>query len=388
VWVSCLEELVYSQRHHLRTYCALFTWRKRRFWVAKLHYLWTRMSYAQRLCLNSHLWLKAIKTAVYIKNRSSTWVLNMTLYEAWTGNVSDLSSLHVFSIIAWAHIFKEWHQQEVKFEDCSLKCHYLGMKESSIFRVWDSESEQVLESHNCFVDEGITAYENIANIEVTARRRQLALAIMLSTFLLRPHSCCHNLLLFQRVSAPATLLLWFLLLQRSNSSSSFVSEKASTSSRCQFLMKTEYMAETQATKKAIWLRRFLSEIGYFHDNNKAMNLARNPEFHACIITYNITLFVKLLIVTLSTLNLYLLLSKQQMSLLRLCLLSSLAVFLFRQVLYLINDLSSTHVWTLLLLTFFVAFTFSLSYLTVAASLRPHHLAVELTFSEIEELYTG
>jgi len=51
------------------------------------------------------------------------------------------------------------------------------------------------------------------------------------------------------------------------------------------------MAETQAMKKAIWLRRFLSEIGYFHDNNvviiqadnnKAMNLARNPEFHAHI----------------------------------------------------------------------------------------------------------
>ncbi len=50
--------------------------------------------------LNSHLWSKVIKTAVYIKNQSSTWVLNMTLYEAWTGNVSDLSSLHIFNIIA------------------------------------------------------------------------------------------------------------------------------------------------------------------------------------------------------------------------------------------------------------------------------------------------
>ncbi len=85
--------------------------------------------------LNSHLWLKAIKTAVYIKNRSSTQVLNMTLYEAWTGNVPDLSSLCVFDIIAWAHIFKKQHQQEAKFEDCSLKCHYLGMKGSSIFCV-------------------------------------------------------------------------------------------------------------------------------------------------------------------------------------------------------------------------------------------------------------
>ncbi len=50
--------------------------------------------------LNSHLWSKAIKTAVYIKNQSFTWVLNMTLYEAWTDNVSDLLSLCVFSIIA------------------------------------------------------------------------------------------------------------------------------------------------------------------------------------------------------------------------------------------------------------------------------------------------
>jgi len=84
------------------------------------------------------------------------------------------------------------------------------------------------------------------------------------------------------------------------------------------------------------------------------------------LTYNITLFVKLLIVTLLTLNSYLSSSKQQMSLLRLCLLSSLAVFLFSQVLYLINDLSLTHIWTLLLLTFFSLspFTFSLSYLTV------------------------
>jgi len=67
-------------------------------------------------------------------------------------------------------------------------------------------------------------------------------------------------------------------------------------SKCQqsvtlFLTEAEYMAEMQAMKKAIWLRHFLSEIGYFHDNNvviiwadnnKAMNLARNSEFHACI----------------------------------------------------------------------------------------------------------
>jgi len=58
-----------------------------------------------------------------------------------------------------------------------------------------------------------------------------------------------------------------------------------------FLIKAEYMVKMQAMKEAIWLRRFLSEIGYFHDNNvvviwadnnRAINLARNPEFHAHI----------------------------------------------------------------------------------------------------------
>jgi len=196
--------------------------------------------------LNSHLWLKAIKTAVYIKNRSSTCVLNMTLYEAWTGNVSDLSSLCIFDIIAWAHILKKWHQQEVKFEDCSLKCHYLSMKESSIFRVWDSESEQVLESHNCFVDEDITAYENLANIEVHSKRKTTSTSnhAVNSSFNHAVDSSSAFLSLLsqssfitEEVSASATSL-WFLLLQQSNSvsmhpSSSFISEKASTSSHCQ-----------------------------------------------------------------------------------------------------------------------------------------------------------
>ncbi len=49
IWVSCLKELVYSQWHHLRIYCALFTWRKQCFWAAKSHYLRTCTSYAQRL---------------------------------------------------------------------------------------------------------------------------------------------------------------------------------------------------------------------------------------------------------------------------------------------------------------------------------------------------
>ncbi len=43
------------------------------------------------------------------------------------------------------------------------------MNGSSIYRVWDPESERVPTSHNCFVEEGISAYENMANIGVNSK---------------------------------------------------------------------------------------------------------------------------------------------------------------------------------------------------------------------------
>jgi hypothetical protein len=50
----------------------------------------------------------------------------------------------------------------------------------------------------------------------------------------------------------------------------------------------EYMALTQATKEALWLKRFLTELGrnrigavkLMVDNQGCMALAKNPEFHS------------------------------------------------------------------------------------------------------------
>ncbi len=108
------------------------------------------------------------------------------------------------------------------------------MKESSIFRVWDSKSKQVLESHNCFVNEGITAYENIANIEVHSKKKTTSTsnhAVNLSSAF--SFSLLQSSFISEEVSASATLLLWFLLLQQLNSSSSSVLKGAFTSSHCQ-----------------------------------------------------------------------------------------------------------------------------------------------------------
>jgi hypothetical protein len=50
----------------------------------------------------------------------------------------------------------------------------------------------------------------------------------------------------------------------------------------------EYMALSNATKEAIWLKRLLAEMGFrdnsavpiFEDNEGAIALTKNPEFHA------------------------------------------------------------------------------------------------------------
>ena len=52
---------------------------------------------------------------------------------------------------------------------------------------------------------------------------------------------------------------------------------------------SEYMASTLATREAVFLRQFLVELGFrptgptpiFADNQSAIALAHNPEFHAC-----------------------------------------------------------------------------------------------------------
>ena len=52
-------------------------------------------------------------------------------------------------------------------------------------------------------------------------------------------------------------------------------------------IEVEYIAATQASKEAIWLKMLLEELGHEHkkislfcDNQNALYLARNPAFHA------------------------------------------------------------------------------------------------------------
>jgi hypothetical protein len=96
----------------------------------------------------------------------------------------------------------------------------------------------VLEFHNCFVDEDITAYENLANIEVHSKKKTTST----SNHAVNSSSVFSPLLsqpsLFQRSVCTSYIAAWFLLLQQSNSVSmhSFLllfQKEASTSSCCQ-----------------------------------------------------------------------------------------------------------------------------------------------------------
>ncbi len=187
-----------------------------------------------------------------------------------------LKSLHLWYHCLSTH-FKKQCQQKVKFEDCSLKCHYLNMKESSIFHVWDSKSKQILESHNCFVDESITAYENIANIEVHSKKKTTSTsnhAVNLSSafsFLLSQSS-----FVSEKVSASATLLLQFLLLQQSNSVSMYslsssVSERVFTSSHCQ----SELMSSDS------WVLNKLFDLNELNSLNSSASAALCYNLHNC-----------------------------------------------------------------------------------------------------------
>ncbi len=121
--------------------------------------------------INSVLWLKVIKTAVFLKNHSSTQCLkNKTLYEAWTDKKLNLNRLHIFDTIAWTHIFKKHHQQKAKFKDRSLKCCYLNTVSNFIYCVWDSKFKRVLQVHNCFVNKSIKAYKNMTNLQIDSKR--------------------------------------------------------------------------------------------------------------------------------------------------------------------------------------------------------------------------
>ena len=79
--------------------------------------------------LSNIYWAEAIRTAVYILNRSSTSSLDgITPFEAWYEKRSNVNHFRVFGCLAYVHLPKE-HRQ--KLDQKSEPCIFIGYFETS-----------------------------------------------------------------------------------------------------------------------------------------------------------------------------------------------------------------------------------------------------------------
>ena len=103
----------------------------------------TMLSHSQ---LAHSFWAEALSTAVYVRNRCPTKLLNITPYEALLGNKPDISHLRVFGCNAYAHIPSE---ERRKLDSKSKFCKLLGYGANvKVYRLYDVEKKRVIHSRN------------------------------------------------------------------------------------------------------------------------------------------------------------------------------------------------------------------------------------------------
>ena len=88
------------------------------------------------------LWAEAFRTAVYIINRSPTSVLDKTPYEALYGVKPNLSRMHPFGLVCYAHDFK--CKTRGKMAPRGFKCYFLGYEGTNQYRLWDGYKAQLV----------------------------------------------------------------------------------------------------------------------------------------------------------------------------------------------------------------------------------------------------
>ena len=108
------------------------------------------------MLIDAHLphkfWAEALSTAVYLRNRSPTKVVeDKTPYEAWSGDRPNVKHLRLFECIAYAHVPKD---ERKKLDSKSIKCIFLGYgAEIKGYQLYDVERGNVLHSRDVIFDE-------------------------------------------------------------------------------------------------------------------------------------------------------------------------------------------------------------------------------------------
>ena len=90
-------------------------------------------------------WTYAVRTAVYLRNRSPTRALNnITPYEAWRGEKPDLSHLRVFGCRAYVYLHKAQRSSTSKLAARAIPGIFVGYPtEAKAWLVWDPVGKKV-----------------------------------------------------------------------------------------------------------------------------------------------------------------------------------------------------------------------------------------------------
>jgi transposase InsO family protein len=90
-------------------------------------------------------WTYAVRTAVYLRNRSPTRALNnITPYEAWRGEKPDLSHLRVFGCRAYVYLHKAQRSSTSKLAARAMPGIFVGYPtEAKAWLVWDPVGKKV-----------------------------------------------------------------------------------------------------------------------------------------------------------------------------------------------------------------------------------------------------
>ena len=95
--------------------------------------------------LGHELWVVAVDTACYLKNRSPTSTLvDKTPYEVWSSQKPSVAHLRVFGCEAFMHVPKEKRR---KLDNKAEKCIFVGYKDGiKGYKLWNPVTRKIVYS--------------------------------------------------------------------------------------------------------------------------------------------------------------------------------------------------------------------------------------------------
>ena len=103
-------------------------------------------------------WAEALSTAVFLRNQISTsTVLGMTPFQAWSGKKPSMNNLRVFGCATYSHIPKD---ERKKLDLKARRCIFLGYGDvTKGYRLYNPIKARVIHSRDVVFDETSLGFE-------------------------------------------------------------------------------------------------------------------------------------------------------------------------------------------------------------------------------------